>query len=188
MFRETPANNEWSLQTERALLKLIYFVQNMKFLHKYQHYLDTILMFPLISVKENFLRNAARTNAALCHMVQSGSRNKTIHTASVIEMNRIICIRNHIINCLFISTLAHYVYLLYLHNEWWIGLICDPNWCPKQLDMKHGYFKISISFLMQVYSSYETFPEKKNKRYIKNVAADGLICMCACNHRAIVYL
>lgn len=37
------------LEKERALLKLIFFVQNMKFLRKYQPYLDTILMFLNIS-------------------------------------------------------------------------------------------------------------------------------------------
>ncbi len=37
------------LEKERALLKLISFVQNMKFLHKCQPYLDTILMFFNIS-------------------------------------------------------------------------------------------------------------------------------------------
>lgn len=44
---------------------------------------------------------------------------------------------------------------------------------------------------LYLFISSETFPvstKEKQVIYIKNVAADGFICMCVCNHRAIAYL
>lgn len=122
MFSETSTNNEWSFQTERAVLKWVYFVQNMKSLCKYHPFLDTFLIFSKIIKGKLFSKChkdkcGAQPYGSYGVAISPASQFFLIYTALVIEINRIIYIQNHIINCLFISTLAHSIFCSYAMND-----------------------------------------------------------------------